>query len=121
MKHCMVVDDSSSIRKVARRILEDLSFRTSEADTHAQAIESCRGEMPDCIIVDWRMPDGADVEFLQAIRQIPGGDKPAILYLTSENDQMQLARAKRCGADGQLMKPFDRATVARSLASAGLA
>lgn len=120
MKHCLVVDDSSSIRKVARRILEDMSFRTSEAETHAAAIDACRDEMPDCIVIDWWMPDGEDVEFLQALRRLPNGDKPTVVYLTSENDQMKVARARRCGADAHMMKPFDRESIARSFTSAGL-
>ena len=47
MKHCLVVDDSNSIRKVARRILEEMSFRATEADTRREALEQCRDEMPD--------------------------------------------------------------------------
>ena len=52
MKHCLIVDDSSSIRKVARRILEDFDFRTSEAENRKDALDLCRSEMPDCIVVD---------------------------------------------------------------------
>ena len=52
MKHCLIVDDSSSIRKVAKRILEDANFRASEADSRADAIDKCRNEMPDCVVVD---------------------------------------------------------------------
>ena len=39
MRHCLVVDDSSVIRKVARRILEDLDFIISEAEDGRQALE----------------------------------------------------------------------------------
>jgi two-component system chemotaxis response regulator CheY len=53
MKHCLVVDDSGSIRKVARRILESTGFRTDEAETREEALAKCREEMPDCVIVDW--------------------------------------------------------------------
>ena len=38
MKHCLVVDDSAVIRKVARRILEGLAFRISEAEDGEQAL-----------------------------------------------------------------------------------
>ena len=53
MKSCLVVDDSSVIRKVARRILEDLDFEVSEAEDGQQALEFCRQFMPDLILVDW--------------------------------------------------------------------
>jgi two-component system chemotaxis response regulator CheY len=38
MKHCLIVDDSSVIRKVARRILEDLDFEVSEAEDGREAL-----------------------------------------------------------------------------------
>jgi len=50
MKHCLVVDDSSVIRKVARCILEDMSFRTSEAENGQDALDFCRAEMPDAVL-----------------------------------------------------------------------
>jgi two-component system chemotaxis response regulator CheY len=120
MKHCMVVDDSSSIRKVACRILESYDFRTSEAETRNEALEKCRDEMPDCVVVDWQMPDGDVLTFLAKLRGLPGGNRPTVMYLTSENDPIQIARAMRCGADGYVMKPFDRETFVRPFAEAGL-
>jgi two-component system chemotaxis response regulator CheY len=63
MKSCLVVDDSSVIRKVARRILEDLSFEITEAEDGAQALDACRREMPSAILLDWNMPvmDGLEI------------------------------------------------------------
>ena len=120
MKHCLIVDDSSSIRKVAKRILQDLDFRTSEAETRRDALDICRAEMPDCIVVDWQMPDGDPMAFLTKLRALPGGNRPTIMYLTSENDPINVARALRSGADMHLMKPFDRDTFLRPFAEAGL-
>jgi len=121
MKHCLIVDDSSSIRKVARRILETADFQTSEAETQADAIERCRDEMPDCVVVDWHMPDGDSLAFVAALRGLPDGHKPTVMYLTSENDPIHIARALRSGADIHVMKPFDRETFLRPFAEAGLA
>lgn len=120
MKHCLIVDDSSSIRKVARRILESAELRVTEADTRAEAIDFCRNEMPDCIVVDWQMPDGEPMKFLTKLRALPGGAQPTIFYMTSENDAENIARAMRSGADGHMLKPFDRDTLIRPLAEAGL-
>ncbi len=121
MKHCLIVDDSSSIRKVARRILETVDIRTTEAETRADALQHCRDEMPDCVVVDWHMPDGDALAFLASLRALPGGTKPTVLYLTSENDPIQVARALRGGADLHMMKPFDRDTFLRPFMDAGLA
>ncbi|HAH66294.1 MAG TPA: two-component system response regulator, partial [Rhizobiales bacterium] len=42
MKHCLVVDDSAVIRKVARRILEELRFSATEAENGREALDQCR-------------------------------------------------------------------------------
>jgi len=120
MKHCLIVDDSNSIRKVARRILEEANFRASEAETRADAIDMCRDEMPDCVVVDWQMPDGDVMKFLTKLRALPGGAQPTVMYLTSEADPENVARAMRSGADVHLMKPFDRESFMKPFAEAGL-
>ena len=120
MKHCLVVDDSGSIRKVARRILESTGFRTDEAETREEALAKCREEMPDCVIVDWQMPDGDVLPFLAKLRALPGGTRPTVMYLTSENDPLHIARALRSGADVDMMKPFNQETFLRPFAEAGL-
>jgi two-component system chemotaxis response regulator CheY len=120
MKHCLIVDDSSSIRKVARKILEEANIRTSEAETRSDAIDFCRGEMPDCVVVDWMMPDGDPMKFLTKLRALPGGAQPTVMYLTSEDDPENVARAMRSGADIHIMKPFDRDSFIKPFAEAGL-
>lgn len=120
MKHCLVVDDSSSIRKVARRILEEVNVRASEAGNCADALDMVADEMPDCVIVDWMMPDGEVMKFLTKLRAMPGGDQMKVIYLTSENDTINVARARRNGADTHLMKPFDREAFLRPLVETGV-
>ena len=65
MKTCLVVDDSSVIRKVARRILEGLDFEITEAEDGEQALEHCRSAMPDAVLLDWNMPMMDGYEFLR--------------------------------------------------------
>jgi len=75
MKTCLVVDDSSVIRKVARRILEGLAFQISEAEDGQQALEHCQRELPDAVLLDWNMPVMDGYQFLKALRRLPGGDR----------------------------------------------
>jgi two-component system chemotaxis response regulator CheY len=49
MKTCLVVDDSSVIRKVARRILEGFNFQILEAEDGEQALDACQKLLPDAI------------------------------------------------------------------------
>lgn len=120
MKTCLVVDDSSVIRKVARRILEDLTFSITEAEDGAQALEACRRQMPDAILLDWNMPVMDGLEFLGQLRRLEGGSRPKVVFCTTENDIGHIAKAIRAGANEYIMKPFDREIVEAKFHEVGL-
>jgi len=120
MKTCMVVDDSSVIRKVARRILEGLEFQVVEAEDGEQAIEACRQQLPDAILLDWNMPNMDGYEFLRLLRRLPGGDAPRVVFCTTENDVAHIARALHAGANEYIMKPFDKDIVESKFQEVGL-
>jgi len=120
MKRCLIIDDSSVIRKVARRILEGFGFTIVEASDGRQAIEACHKEMPEAILLDWNMPVMDGYEFLRALRSMPGGDKPKVVFCTTENDLAHIARAMHAGADEYIMKPFDKEIVEAKFQEVGL-
>jgi len=120
MKNCLVVDDSSVIRKVARRILEGLEFKIAEAEDGEQALEACRRQMPDAVLLDWNMPRMDGYEFLRVLRRMPDGDRPKVVFCTSENDVAHIARALHAGANEYIMKPFDKEIVEAKFQEVGL-
>ncbi len=120
MKTCLVVDDSSVIRKVARRILEGLEFQIAEAENGEEAIDECRRQIPDAILLDWNMPKMDGYEFLRALRRLPGGDTPKVVFCTTENDVAHIARALHAGANEYIMKPFDKDIVEAKFQEVGL-
>lgn len=109
MKHVLVVDDSSVVRKIARRIIEGMEMRVTEAESCEQALEACGRELPDAIILDASLEGMKPLDFVREIRLAPGGDAPRIIYCAAENDVIHLAGALRSGANMFMMKPFDRA------------
>ena len=120
MKRVLVVDDSPVIRKIARRILEGLRLQTSEATNGLQALEACAHSMPDGIFVDSSMADVDGYEFMRQLRRMPEGEKPRIVFCTSEYDVAQIARAMHAGADDFMMKPIDREHVQAKFESVGV-
>ena len=120
MKNCLVVDDSSVIRKLARRILEGLEFKIAEAEDGEQALEACRRQMPDAVLLDWNMPRMDGYEFLRMLRRMPDGDRPKVVFCTSENDVAHIARALHAGANEYIMKPFDKEIVEAKFQEVGL-
>ena len=120
MKTCLVVDDSRVIRKVARRILEDLGFDVAEAGDGAEALAWCRAMMPDAILLDWNMPVMGGMDFLKRLRAEPGGSIPKVIFCSVENDLDRIREALDGGADEFIMKPFDGEIMAGKLAYAGV-
>ena len=120
MKHCLIVDDSAVIRKVARRILEQLSFRISEAEDGEQALAVCRADMPDAVLLDWNMPVMDGYDFLRELRRLPTGNVPKVVFCTTENDVAYIARAMHAGADEYIMKPFDKEIMTAKFQEVGL-
>ena len=120
MKTCLVVDDSSVIRKVARRILESLDFTIIEAEDGEAAMVACHKLLPDAILLDWNMPKMDGYEFLKQLRRLPGGDRPKVVFCTTENDVAHIARALHAGANEYIMKPFDKEIVEAKLQEVGL-
>lgn len=121
MKTCLVVDDSRVIRKVARRVLEDLGFEIAEASDGMEALAWCRAAMPDAILLDWNMPVMTGIEFLRLLRREPGGDAPKVIFCTVENNVERIREALDAGASEYIMKPFDGDIIADKLAEVGLA
>lgn len=120
MKTCLVVDDSSVVRKVARGILEDLGFCVEEAPDGAPALEMCARAMPDAILLDWSMPVTDGLAFLEQLRSSEAGRAPKVIFCTAKNDMEHIARAVSVGADEYIMKPFDAEILREKLEAVGL-
>jgi len=122
VKKCwLIVDDSRVIRGIARGILQDLGFETSEAEDGKLALAACVKHMPDAVLLDWNMPVMNGIEFLQQLRSMPGGKAPKVFFCTTENDMGHITKALETGADELIMKPFDAEILTSKLALQGLA
>ena len=120
MKTCLVVDDSSVIRKVARRILEGFNCNIVEAEDVEKALDACKRELPEAGLLDWNMAVMGGYEFLRKLRRMPGGDQPKVVFCTTENDVAHIARALHAGANEYIMKPFDKDIVTAKFQEIGL-
>jgi two-component system chemotaxis response regulator CheY len=120
MKTCLVVDDSSVIRKIARRILEEMNFEIIEAEDGEQALDACKRAMPTAVLLDWNMPVMDGYEFMCQLRRLPGGDVPKVVFCTTENGMDHISRALDGGANEYIMKPFDKDIVTAKFQEVGL-
>ena len=108
------------MRKVARRILEELSFTIEEAEDGQLAMAACQRRMPDAILLDWNMPVMNGIEFLRALRLMQGGAAPVVVFCTTENDIRHIQEAVGAGANEYIMKPFDTDIIQTKFQQVGL-
>ncbi len=108
MKRCLFVDDSAVIRKVAKRILSSPDLQILEAASGSDAVAICAADMPEIIVIDGVLPDMTPVELIRRVRDLSGATRPQIALCLTEVDIPAIMRAKRAGAHGFLLKPFNR-------------
>jgi two-component system chemotaxis response regulator CheY len=115
MTNCLIVDDSPTVRKLIRRIVNEWNFECFEAEDGQKALDTCLLKMPDIIFLDWNMPVMTGIEFLTELRNSPNGRHPKVLFCTTENGFEFIQRGMSAGADEYIMKPFDRTLLAAKL------
>lgn len=120
-QYCMFADGSNVIRRVARRILATPQLTVLESGTGAEMLEICRRMMPHIVIVSTNLPDRDAVEVIREIRAVKSAVTPRILISLVEMDIGTIMRARRAGAEGYLLKPFDRSQLLATLQMAKIA
>jgi len=107
-----MVDDSPGDRKLFRLYLEDMlgaRLQFHEADSAAAGIALCGSAEPDCVLLDYRLPDTTGLEFLARIGRDPSSVPAfAIVMLTGLADEQTAVAAMKAGAQDYLVK--DRIT-----------
>ena len=107
-----MVDDSAPDRRLYRLLLEEgfAGLQFWEESIAARGIETCRRVSPDCVLLDYKLPDMTGLEFLTLIRSDDPVDAPAfaVVMLTGLADEQVAVDALKNGAQDYLVK--DRIT-----------
>lgn len=116
---CLIVDDSRVVRKVSRSIVEALGYQVIEAENGQEALARCQQAMPDLVLVDWDMPVMTGIDFVTALRALPGNERARAVFCTSKSGAHDIHRGIAAGADEYVTKPFTEATLRVKLAAIG--
>ena len=106
-KTILTVDDSRTMRDMLRLALADAGFRVVQAEDGVHGLEVLEGETPNVIVTDINMPRMDGFGFIENVRKNARYRAIPILVLTTESDAEKKARARRAGATGWIVKPFD--------------
>ncbi|MBX9655323.1 response regulator [bacterium] len=110
----MLVDDSSTMRKIQRRTLERLGFgEIIEAEDGEEALRLLPDANPDILITDWNMPNINGLELVKQIRQTD--QKLPIIMVTTEAEKNRVIEAIKAGISDYLIKPFTSEALASKI------
>jgi two-component sensor histidine kinase len=109
----VMVDDSLADRRLCQVLLSEVygqELEFFEAAGAAQGLETCLRVSPDCVLLDYRLPDMTGLEFLAQLKSLRSDSAPstAVVMLTGISNEQVAVEAMRTGAQDYLVK--DRIT-----------
>ncbi len=105
MGRVLVVDDSSTVRKLLASILAPSGHEVLEAADGVRALEILSQEAVDLVVSDLNMPQMNGIELIQTIRENPRFRDLPIVMLTTVTDEESRRKGLLAGANVYLMKP----------------
>ena len=101
----MLVDDSKTIRRIQRSILEQLGHTEIEEACDGQdALSRVAAFQPQLILLDRNMPNMDGMAFLRRFRQTD--PETPIIMVTTEAEKSRVVEAIRAGVNNYVVKPF---------------
>jgi diguanylate cyclase (GGDEF)-like protein len=114
----LVAEDSLVVRAVVRRHLEEQGYTVLEADDGVAALERCRCEHPDVVLLDVEMPGLDGHQVLEALKADPDLSSIPVVFLTGRTSTEDVVAGLALGAHDYLKKPFEPAELIARVTSA---
>ncbi len=111
----LAIDDSRTIREMLRETLRNAGFDVHVAVDGLDGLEKLREVAPDVIITDINMPRMDGFGVIEAVRAGNSHAALPILVLTTESAADLKERARKSGATGWIVKPFDDAKLVSAI------
>lgn len=106
-KLILIIDDSAEDRLAYQRYLsKDLesSYEFVEAELGADGLALAQQRLPDCILLDYQLPDTDGLEFVADYKRCLGDSHPPVVMLTGQGDESIAVQAIKLGAQDYLVK-----------------
>ncbi len=102
----LVVEDDRDIREMVCQSLAQNGYQTNGCPGVSDAKQAIRSNHPDCLVVDWMLPDGSGVELIRWLRRNDEYRRIPVLMLTARSQESDLITGLESGADDYLTKPM---------------
>ena len=105
----LIVDDSSVMRKIVARALQQGGVSIGEileAGNGAEALDILRQQRVDLVLSDINMPVMDGLEFVRQLQSVENAKGIPVVMITTEGSESHVMQAISCGARGYIRKPF---------------
>ncbi len=106
MKKILLIEDDSDLFALLKYNLEKEGFNLVGAQTGKGAVEFCRRERPDLIILDIMLPDSDGLDICKGIRNHPELAHIPVIFLTARASETDRIVGLELGANDYIVKPF---------------
>src|SRR5438105_7621157 len=106
MKKIVLIEDDSDLFALLKYNLEKEGFAFAGAQTGKGAIEMCRRERPDVIVLDIMLPDSDGLDICRGIRAHPELAHVPVIFLTARAAETDRLVGLEIGANDYIVKPF---------------
>ena len=105
-KKILIVDDSSSVRTVARMALREKGYEVVEAGNGQEALKVLQSDRCHLVISDVNMPVMDGITLLKEIKANPNYKFTPVIMLTTEAGEDKKQEGRAAGAKAWITKPF---------------
>src|SRR5664279_2955685 len=106
MKKILLIEDDSDLFALLKYNLEKEGFQMVGSQTGKGAVEFCRRERPDLIILDIMLPDSDGLEICKGVRANPEMAHIPVIFLTARASETDRIVGLELGANDYIVKPF---------------
>ena len=106
MSKILIVEDSASMRQLARFTLQSAGYEITEAKDGQDGINKANAGQFDAILTDMNMPIKSGLELTQELRKNAKYRTTPIIVLTTESSADEKQKGKAAGVTGWIVKPF---------------
>src|SRR5438128_12140460 len=106
MKKIVLIEDDADLFSLIQYNLETEGFAFAGSKTGKGAIDLCRREKPDLIILDIMLPDSDGLEICKSIRAHPELSSTPVIFLTARASETDRIVGLELGANDYIVKPF---------------
>src|SRR6185503_4272126 len=106
MKKIVLIEDDADLFSLIQYNLEKEGFALAGSKTGKGAIDLCRREKPDLVILDIMLPDSDGLEICRSIRSHPELSHTPVIFLTARAAETDRIVGLELGANDYIVKPF---------------